>query len=513
MEPFTLFHLFCLVAGAIIVWLILKLFYEKNYVSTQELEAWKLKFQEAATAKAVSEGLLGAIKDDLVKTQTALEGRNKEVERLIGELSVKTEECGSLELDKNDLRVEINNLKGDLDVKSSELQRATGTIVGLHEKMKYTEEKLETQKAEIENIGQKFEATFKVMAASILEDKSQKFSEQQETNLKSMLQPLKENIAAFRQELENRSRNEANERTSLQEQVKQLALQSNSISQQANNLAEALRGNVKMQGTWGERILERMLEHSGLQKGVHYLLQEKSYNEDGKGIQPDAIIKLPGNRNVVIDSKVSLAHYTSYCASKSINEQEQLLKQLTGSVKAHIDGLSTKNYYQVQDALDMVIMFVPVEGAYIAAMNADCQLWEYAYGKGILLISPSNLLLALKLIYDMWQKDSVDKNAQAIATLAGKMYDKLAGVVDSFENVGKSMQQAQNHYQKAWNQLKDGRGNIVSQAEQMKKLHIKAKKNLPAKLVEDALLEDGIELPEEDEPPFSLFTDKVGINS
>lgn len=507
MEPLTLFSLFCFVAGAIIAWVIRKLIYEKNHVPVQELEAWKQKFQEAATAKAVSESLLAAVKEDLVKTQTALEGRNKEVERLIRELSVKTEECGSLELDKNDLRVEINSLKGTLEAKTDELQRATGTISGLLEKLRYTEEKLETQKAEIENIGQKFEATFKVMAASILDDKSQKFSEQQEANLKSMLQPLKENIASFRQELENRSRNEANERSSLQEQVKQLALQSNSISQQANSLAEALRGNVKMQGSWGERILERMMEHSGLQKGVHYLLQDKSFNEDGKGIMPDAIIKLPGSRNVVVDSKVSLAHYTSYCASKSIEEQEQLLKQLTGSVKAHIDGLYAKKYHQVQDALDMVIMFVPVEGAYIAAMNADCQLWEYAYGKGILLISPSNLLLALKLVYDMWQKDGVDKNAQAIATLAGKMYDKLAGVVDSFENVGKSMQQVQNHYQKAWNQLKDGRGNLVSQAEQMRKLHIKAKKSLPAKLVEDALLEDGIELSEDEEATLTLVVD------
>lgn len=337
------------------------------------------------------------------------------------------------------------------------------------------------------------------MAATILDDNSARFSEQQEANLKSLLQPLKENITAFRQELENRSRSEANERTSLQEQVKQLALQSNSISEQANSLAEALRGNVKMQGNWGERILERMLEHSGLQKGVHYVLQDRSYNEDGKGIQPDATIKLPGSRNVVVDSKVSLAHYTSYCASKSIEEQEQLLKLLTGSVKTHIDGLSSKNYQQVQNALDMVIMFVPVEGAYIAAMNADCQLWEYAYRKGILLISPSNLLLALKLVFDMWQKDGVDKNAEAIAVLAGKIYDKLASVVDSFEDVGKSMQQAQNHYNKALNQLKDGRGNLISQAAQMKKLHIKAKKSLSAKLVEEALLEDGIELPEEDE--------------
>ena len=498
MEPIALFSLFCLIAGAILACIIRKLVFEKNHVPISELESWKQRFHEATTAKAVNESLLASLKEDFGKTQTALNIRIKEAETIPSQLSVKTEECGNLELDKNDLRVEINQIKTELQSKSESLLQANATIAGLTEKLKYSEEKLQTQKGEIEQIGQKFESTFKVMAASILDEKSQKFSEQQEANLKSMLQPLREHLTSFRQELENRSRTEATERVSLQEQVKQLTQQTNSVSEQANSLADALRGNVKMQGNWGEGILERLLEHSGLQKGVHYVLQDRSYNEEGKGIQPDATIKLPENRNVVVDSKVSLIHYSNYCGSKNIDDQENFLKLLTGSVKAHIDGLSAKNYQQVAGALDMVIMFVPVEGAYIAAMNADSQLWEYAYSKQILLISPSNLLLALKLVYDMWQKDGVDKNAEAIAILAGKIYDKLVADVDSFENVGKSMQQAQNHYQKAWNQLKEGRGNLVSQATQMKKLHIKAKKSLSEKLVEEALVEDGVEWEEEE---------------
>jgi DNA recombination protein RmuC len=499
MEPFTLFSLFCLIAGAILAWVIRKLVFEKNHVSIQELEVWKQKYQEANTAKAVNESLLTSTREDLQKATAALETRGKEVERLIGELSDKTTECGNLELDKNDLRVEVNNLKTDYQNKVEELQKATSTAVGLQEKLKYAQDKLDTQKTEIENIGQKFGAEFRVLASSILDDKSKKFTEHQEANLKSVLQPLKENIAAFKQELENRSHQENNERISLKEQLKLMVEKSETISQQANNLAEALRGSVKKQGNWGEMILERMLEYSGLQKGVHYELQNRSYNDDGKGIQPDATIKLPGQRCIVVDSKVSLAHYDKCCATKDVEEQEQLLKQLVVAVKSHIDGLAPKNYHHVQDALDQVIMFVPMEGAYISAMNTDSQLWQYAFDKGILLISPSNFLLALKLVYDMWQKDGIDKNAQAIAVLAGKIYDKLAGFVDSYESMGKSLQQAVKHYDTAWNQLKDGKGNLISQAEQMKKLHIKAKKSLPSKMVEEALLSDGVDVSEEDE--------------
>lgn len=504
MEPFTLFSLFCLVAGALIVWIIRKLIFERDHVTTHELEIWKQKFQETNTANAVNESLLAAAKEDLQKATNALGSRSKEVERLIGDISDKTAECSSLELDKNDLRVEINKLKLDLQAKVDELQKSTGTVTGLQEKLKYTEEKLETQKTELENIGQKFEANFKVMASSILDDKSQKFTEQQEANLKNILQPLKENIHTFKQEFENRFNRESEERISLNAQVKMMLDLNKTLSQQANNLTEALRGNVKQQGNWGEMILESILEYSGLQKNMQYFIQERNYNDDGKGIQPDVIVKYPNNRSIIIDSKVSLLHYERYCAPCEMEEQKLHLQQIVSSFKSHIDGLASKGYHTIKDAMENIIMFVPVEGAYITAMNADPQLWQYAYGKGILLISPSNLILALKLVKDMWQKDGIDKNAQTIAILAGKIYDKLAGFVDSYESMGKSLQQAVKHYDNGWNQMKDGKGNMISQAEQMKKLHIKAKKNLPTKMVEEALISDGFEPEEEEETVISL---------
>jgi DNA recombination protein RmuC len=198
MEPFTLFSLFCLVAGAILAWVIRKLVFEKNHVSIQELEVWKQKYQEANTAKAVNESLLTSTREDLQKATAALEARGKEVEKLIGQLSDKTTECGNLELDKNDLRVEINNLKTEYQSKVEELQKATSTVVGLQENLKYAQDKLDTQKTEIENIGQKFGAEFRVLASSILDDKSKKFTEHQEANLKSVLQPVNRQRKVYR---------------------------------------------------------------------------------------------------------------------------------------------------------------------------------------------------------------------------------------------------------------------------------------------------------------------------
>lgn len=390
--------------------------------------------------------MLAATKEDLQKSTTALEVRNKEAERLIAKLSDKTTECGSLDLEKNDLRIEINNLKIALQTKIDEFQKAAGTVAGLQEKLKYTEEKLATQKSELENIGQKFEATFKVLACSILDDKSQKFTEQQENNLKNILQPLKENINTFKQEFENRFNRESEERISLNAQVKMMMDLNRTLSLQANNLTEALRGNVKQQGNWGEMILESILEYSGQQKNMQYFIQEQNHNDDGKGIRPDVIVKYPNNRSIIIDSKVSLLHYERYCATCEMDEQKLHLQQIVSSFKSHIDGLSSKGYHTIKNAMDNIVMFVPVEGAYITAMNADSLLWQYAYSKGILLISPSNLILALKLVKDMWQKDGIDKNAQEIAILAGKIYDKLTGFVDSYESMGKSLQQAVKHY-------------------------------------------------------------------
>jgi DNA recombination protein RmuC len=467
-----------------------KLLFEKDHVRLSELNSVKDECNQLKTQFAVSENALNTAKEEGIKLAILYEAKSKEVEKLYADLAERTTEKGNLDLDVMELKLEIHNLKQTLEEKNISLQKANDNISNLNAELRFKQEKLDTQKQELEGLGEKFESTFKVLANSILDDKSQKFTEQQEANLKSILQPLKEHIQNFKQEFDAKFSKESEERISLTTQVKMMMELNNTLSEQANNLTQALRGNVKQQGNWGEMILESILQYSGLQKNIQYFIQERSQNDEGNGIQPDVIVKYPDNRAIVIDSKVSLLHYERFCAATS-KEQEEHLLQLLLSFKSHIDGLTSKAYHTIENVLDNVVMFVPVEGAYITAMNADPELWQYAYKKGILLISPSNLILALKLVKDMWQKDAIDQNAQEIAKRASKMYDKLAGFIDTFEKVGTNVEKALGCWQDAKKQLHTGRSNVLSQAEQMKKLHVRTSKQLPQTLIESALLEDG----------------------
>jgi DNA recombination protein RmuC len=258
------------------------------------------------------------------------------------------------------------------------------------------------------------------------------------------------------------------------------------LSTQAENLTRALTNNVKSQGDWGESILESILQYAGLQRDLHYFVQESSQNEAGETIRPDVIIKYPDGRALVVDSKVSLLHYTRFIAAADDAERKQQEALLLQSFRQHADGLSRKNYQSVADALDFVLMFVPVESAYIQAMQADTTLWQFAYQKRVLLISPTNLVPAMKLVADLWQRDGISRHATAIAERAGKLYDKLVGFVDNFEKVGSQLEKASDTWRDAQKQLVQGRGNLISQAEKMREMHIKTQKKLPGNWTEQA---------------------------
>ncbi len=374
----------------------------------------------------------------------------------------------------------------------AELRETVARLSALSEQLRHKDEQLQLQKQETQNLGHTLETQFKVLANTILEEKAQKFTEQQEAGLKIILEPLKQNIQSFKQEFETRYNDETKERVSLREQIKYMMDLNKTLSEQANSLTQALRGQVKQQGNWGEMILETILEHCGLQKNLHYFIQQSSQNAEGKTIQPDVIVKYPDERMVVIDSKVSLVHYEQFSNAATAEEQQQWCNLLLKSLKAHVDGLSSKAYHDVKDALDFVIMFVPLEAAYITAMQADTSLWQYAYAKRILLISPTNLVAAMKLINDMWQRDAVNRDAHLIADKAGKLYDKLVGFVDNFERVGQQLEKAHAVWGDAYKQLSKGRGNIVMQAEHIKRLKANTKKELPSSLVDEAMIEDGI---------------------
>jgi len=455
-----------------------------------------MEFQDLKTQKAVLESDLKNIKLEYSRIFSNLDLKTKEAEKSLSDfIECSTQKDGLLK-EINELKLIYDKIKNSEFEKQQELQKCESEISRLNAELRFKQEKLETQKQEIEKIGEKFETEFKLLAQKILDDKADDFSKKQETGLKAILSPLKEQIQQFKSDFEIKYKTESDDRISLREQVKHMMELNQNLSQQANNLTQALSNNVKQQGDWGEEILESILEFAGLQKNIQYFVQQQTVNDGGEIIRPDIIVKYPDGRSVIIDSKVSLVHHTRLFSSTTEEESSLHLKQLINSIKVHIDGLSRKNYQDIAEALDFVIMFVPNEAAYITAMQADNELWQYAYKRRVMVISPTNLIPAMKLVADLWQKDDINRNSQEIADRAAKLYDKLSSFVENFEKVGEQIERANRSWEDARKQLHKGKGNLISQAEQMKMLKVKPSKKLPKNIVEDALLEDGVEIDE-----------------
>lgn len=346
------------------------------------------------------------------------------------------------------------------------------------------------KKTELDELALQLRTDFKLLAQNILDEKSQQFQASQHQQMSGLLEPLKQHLGAFKEQIEKTYKVENDDRISLRAELQQLMKLNHQLSKEAHSLAAALSGNTKKQGDWGELILETILDYCGLQKGVHYQTQLGGIDADGNRIRPDVLVNYPDGRVVIIDSKVSLTHYDALCREEDTGQQAVLLKQLGQSVKLHIDSLSSKQYTQLPGSLDMVIMFLPVEAAYITALQHDPGLQQYAYAKNILLVSPANLVLAIKLIHDLWKKDAINKNADLVAEKAGQLYDKLAGFVHDFQKLGGAINSMQKLYEDAHQKLAAGRGNIVSRAEKMKQLHIRASKRIDSGIANSALLED-----------------------
>lgn len=474
-------------SGFILAWLIKKQPNTKQ--QTPDLETLKLNAS------------LETEKNLAVNHNTTLQNQ---IEKLQQQVRVISNEASAKD---TKIEAEINNAKlvhEQLQKLEQRFNEATNTISSLDKQksyldaeLKYKNEQLTHQKTEIENIGKHFESEFKVLAQSILNEKTKTFNEYQEKSLTDILKPLKENIDNFKTEIGSRYDSETRERIGLKEQIKQITEANKQLSEQANNLTNALLGQVKQQGDWGERILESILEHSGLTKDLHYTIQERVLDENGQAFLPDILIKYPDSRTVVIDSKVSLKHYYDYCSCKDVEPQDKCLKQLINSIYSHINNLSSKDYQQKTNALDFVMLFIPVEGAYITAMQNDIDMWRKAYNKRVIIMSPTNLIPAMKLIYDLWKKDDINKDAQVIASKAVKIYEKLAAFVEDFEKVGTQLQKATATFNDAEKKLYTGKGNLIAQASQMKsKLkHDKPNRELPSALTEQAIVEN--EMPDE----------------
>jgi DNA recombination protein RmuC len=386
--------------------------------------------------------------------------------------------------DAESLKEELRSIKQELSTASQRLANQTANNEAL-------QEKFATQKEEIGALNKKFNLEFENIANRILETKTEKFTELNKANLNLILEPLGKNITEFKTKVEEVYQKESEQRFSLGERVKELAELNRKISEEAHNLTRALKSESKTQGGWGEMILENILERSGLVKGREYFMEYQLYDEQGnplrsdgedKKMRPDAVIKYPDNRHVIIDSKVSLNAFTRCVDAADETTRMNELEEHVACIKKHIHMLSVKGYDDYSKTLDFVMMFIPSEPAYIAALQADPELWNYAYDKRILLLSPTNLITSLKLIADLWKREYQNLNANEIADRGAKLYDKFVGFIANLQDVGDHLQKAQNKYGEAYKQLATGNDNLVTQATKLKDLGLKTKKSLPEEL-------------------------------
>ncbi len=358
------------------------------------------------------------------------------------------------------------------------LTRELAVATTNHENLK---EKLEEQKTEISELQDRFRIEFKNLANEILEEKSKKFTEQNRSNLDQLLKPLGEKIRDFEKKVGDAYDKEAQQRFSLKEEVKRLAELNKKISADAENLTRALKGDSKAQGNWGEMILESILERSGLVKDREYTVQPSFQGDDGRRMQPDIVVSYPGNRSVIIDAKVSLTAYERHVDASSPELTEKHLKEHLTSIRNHVVELSNKDYlniYQVQ-SLDFIMMFLPVEPAYMLAIKEDPEIWNYAYDRRILLISPTNLLAALKMIASLWRQEYQNKNALEIARQSGDLLDKFYALLSDLNDLGNRLKLTQKSYDDTINKLSEGKGNLIRRAQRIEELGAKTKKNLP----------------------------------
>ncbi len=349
-------------------------------------------------------------------------------------------------------------------------------------------EKLNDNKEEVEKLQEKFTKEFENLANKILDEKSTKFTEQNKENIKTILNPLQEKIKLFEDKVDKTHKESIDYHAALRQQIlglKELNLQ---MSKEAINLTKALKGDSKTQGNWGELVLERVLEKSGLEKDREYHMQQSFTTEEGKRVLPDVVINLPDNKKMIVDSKVSLTAYEQFANTDDEVEKERFLKEHVASLKRHVDQLSEKKYedlYKI-DSPDFVLLFVPIEPAFAVALNFDTTLYNKAFEKNIVIVTPTTLLATLRTIDTMWNNEKQQRNAIEIARQAGALYDKFDGLLKDLIGIGKKIDASKTDYNAAMNKLVEGKGNLITSVEKIKKLGAKAKKSLPDAILDRA---------------------------
>lgn len=428
--------------------------------------------------------LLFASKGDAERK--VLEERNNSLQATIEQLKqqAQNEKLG-IEKQLVQAHAERDSLRAAKEALTVQLTKKETDFENLFERMR-------EQRQETDELREKFTKEFENLANKILEEKSTKFTEQNRENLKHILSPLQEKIHLFEKKVEDTHKESIDYHAALRQQILGLREMNEQMSRETLNLTKALKGDTKMQGNWGELILERVLEKSGLEKGREYYVQQSHVTEEGNRIQPDVVINLPDGKKMIVDSKVSLVAYERF-----VNEEDEVLrathlKEHCASIRRHVDQLSDKNYhdlYQIESP-DFVLLFIPIEPAFACALNEDNTLYNKAFERNIVIVTPSTLLATLRTIDSMWTNQKQQENAYEIARQAGALYDKFEGFVNDLTKVGNKMKDAQNEYQNAMSKLVDGRGNIITSIEKLKKMGAKAKKSLPENILNRAMAKE-----------------------
>ncbi|MBT8316218.1 MAG: DNA recombination protein RmuC [Lutibacter sp.] len=410
------------------------------------------------------------IKSKYEKTTSELETRYK---LLLEEKEINNNIINKLSEEKNSL----NNEKHELDLRYT--QKVS--------ELKNLEEKLQENKAEVTKLQEKFSKDFEILANKILEEKSATFTKQNKENLTSILNPLQEKIQTFEKKVEDTQKESIGMHSALKEQLSNLKDLNLQMSKETINLTKALKGDSKIQGNWGELVLERVLEKSGLEKDREYFVQQSFTNDEGKRVLPDVVIHLPDSKKMVIDSKVSLTAYEQFVNAVDEDEKEQYIKEHVHSLKRHIEQLSEKKYQDIYEieSPDFVLLFIPIEPAFAAALNFDNQLYNKAFEKNIVIVTPTTLLATLRTIDSMWNSEKQQRNALEIAIQAGRLYDQFVNLTNDLIKVGNQLKTVQGTYDSSMVKL-TGKGNLIKKVESIKKLGVKSSKNFNDKLLERA---------------------------
>jgi DNA recombination protein RmuC len=436
------------------------------------------------------------------RQKNAINSNNEDsflIQNLQKEMAVLEEkykqEIVSSEKYNQEFKNQISNLSLELKEERSKLSEANQSLERSRTYYKAQEEKIQEQKQQISELQEKLTKDFELIANKILNENSSKFTEQNKTNLDGILNPLKERIKDFEEKVDKAYKSESAERNTLKGTIEQLMQLNKQISIEATNLTNALKGDTKTQGNWGEFVLEKILESSGLVENENYTLQGKGMglvDEDGNRFQPDVIINLPDEKHLIIDSKVSLVAYEKLLNSETESDRERYIKEHVSSIRAHIQGLSNKKYQSLYgiNSPDFVLLFIPIESSFSMASQYDKELFEFAWSKRIVLVSPSTLLATLKTVASVWNQEKQTKNAIDIANKAGLLYDKFHGFVEDLKKIGLNIDRAKESYDQAYNKLHEGKGSLTSRVESLKKLGAKTQKQIDKSLIEDQLNEE-----------------------